>query len=239
MPDVYTFPPVGITAYENSIDDPLRVSVSYSGAARGSQVRANRAIYNISVSGVGTDGNGMGYIETLKQLLKGKLPLVQIDTLPAVWWGQTCQRGEIASDEVVWTSGGDELVWTSGGDDLVWRDSAEITATAGNDGFDYIDITGVPLGVTIYPGEAVQGGGDVAYVLGQKEVTEDPVRLYLTAPIASGEVNIGRKVTRVFRITNEPSAMQTTGAFGYDFTMIEAFETDFPDGFNIRDVPWI
>jgi len=239
MPDVYKFPPVGITAYESTIDDPLNVSVGYSGAARGSQVRANRALYNIAVSGIGADGNGTGYVETLKQLLKGKLPLVQIDTLPAVWWNRTGNRGEISSNVISWTAGGDELTWTDGDVALEWRDVAKITATAGNDGFDYIDITGIPAGVTIYPGEAVQGGGDVAYVLGQRETTTDPVRVYLTAPIASGEVTIGRKVTRVFRITNEPRSMQTTGAFGYDFAMTEAFATDFPDGFTIRDVPWI
>jgi hypothetical protein len=238
MPDVFKFPPVAITAYESSIDDPMRVSVGINGAARGSQTRANRAVYMIKVSGV---GDGVGRIETLKQFLKGKLPLVQVDTLPAVWFGKTRDRArrELSSTPRSWTHGDIDLDFTEGGADLVLRDFSKITSVAGNDGFDYVDVTGLPSGITVHAGEAVQGGGDVAYVVGPVVTADGIDRLYLTSAIPDGEITIGEKVTRIFRMTSRPRAIQTTGAFSYDFDMIEAFQSDYTDTFTILSPPWI
>tara|TARA_R110000851_G_scaffold110994_2_gene233922 strand:- start:989 stop:1696 length:708 start_codon:yes stop_codon:yes gene_type:complete len=234
MPNVYKFPPVGIAAYENTIDNPMSISTGIGGAVRGSQTRVNRTLYLAQVHG---PGDGVGYVEALKQLLKGQLPLVQVDTLPAVWWGRTGSRGVLEENPVSWTAGGTAATWTAGGTAATWYQATPIESTAGVDVFNYIDVTGIPSGVTVHVGEAIQGGGDIAYVLRTVTSAGGTTRLWLTAAIPNGHISIGKNITRVFRITEPPRAMQGTGGFAYDFAMKEAFATDFVGGFTVLD-PW-
>lgn len=237
MPTVYKFPPVRVSAYENTIDDPQNVSVGIGGAARGSQTRVNRTIYTAMVNGAGTGGDATGYVEVLKHLLKGKLPLVQMDTLPAIWWGRSRGRGALISEDIAWTSGGTDLVWLDGDGDIEWSEKDHIECTSGFDSFDYIDVTGIADGTRVYVGEAVQGGGSIAYVTRPATVGSGSIRVFLTGPIPSGRVSIGAKVTRVFRLLGQPRATQTTGAFSYNYNMIEVLGSDFSEDFTVLD-PW-
>lgn len=234
MPTVYQFPPVRVVAYENTINDPMSISVGISGAIRGSQTRANRSVYAATVLG---NGDGAGYVEALKRLMAGKLPLVQVDTLPAHWWGY--RRGDsLGGREVAWTSGADDLEWTEGASDLLWLDATPLAAVAGNDGFDYIDVEGIESGLTIQIGEAIQIGS--ADALSLRKVTSDggTTRIYLSGPLADGFASIGRPVSKVFSLKDRPRTTQTSGTFVYNFDMIEALESDFADEFEVVD-PWI
>lgn len=238
MPDVYRFPPVSIEAYASSIDDPKRTSQGYTGARRFSQVRDNRATYLIRASGIGSDRNGTANVETLKLFLAGKPPLVQIDTLPAMWWGQRITSSELLSGvPLEWTSGGVDLDWTSGGLDMNWYDTTPFFATAGNDGFEYVDVENLPLGTVINPGQPVIQGALVSSVVNEVTVTGTVTRIRIVGALSEGTVNIGGKVTRNFYIDSIPSSTQTAGAFGYDFSMTEALASDFTTAFNVLD-PW-
>jgi len=233
MPNVYKFPPVGVTAYESSIDDPMYTSTGISGAPRYSQTRANRAVYFARVSGL---GDGTGYVESLKQLLKGKPPLVQVDTLPSVWWNKK-RTQFVGGQQVVWTSGGGTMEWTEGGGEMVWYDNEPYLATAGAGDFPYIDIVGLPSGFEISPGEAVQLNGAVAYVLRPVVTNKAGTRVYLTEALTDGSVSIGQAVTRNFQLIERPRAVQVPGAFSYDFDMREVFASDFSDGLTALN-PW-
>ena len=238
MPDVYRFPPVSIEAYASSIDDPKSTSQGYTGARRFSQVRDNRSTYLISVSGIGSDRNGTANVETLKLFLAGKPPLVQVDTLPAMWWGQRLTSDEFISGvPLEWVAGSVNLGWTDGIDPLSWYDNPPFFATAGNDGFEYIDVDGLPLGAVINPGQPVTQGVLISSVVNEVTVTGDVTRIRIVSALSNGNVNIGGKVTRNFYIDSIPGAMQTAGAFGYDFSMTEALASDFTTAFNVLD-PW-
>ncbi len=237
MPTIYRFPPVGISAYESSIDDPMNASRGINGGPRYSQTRANRSIYVAEVSGIGPDGNGAGYVEALKRLLAGRPPLVQVDTLPATWWGRTRDRPALQSGDLLsWTTGGAPLTWTTGGEPLTWYTSPLFTATPGKDDFDYIDVTGLPDGTEVFPGDAVQVGGDVSYAM-RSETIGGVRRIYLTSALPAGNVDIGATVTRNFSLNERPRSMQTQGAFSYTFEMTEVFASDFSDGLTVLD-PW-
>lgn len=240
MADVWTMPPLAILAYESSITDPSSGSVSASGAAQLSQTQPNRAVYNITASGIGRDGQSSGRVDVLKRLFAAKMPLVQVDTLSSVWWGKSRNQDTIVQNPVAWTSGGDPMSWTVGGDDVIWYEKTPIRATTGNDGaFDYVTVTGIPDGAQINAGDPVQGGGQVGYVINNAVSTGGALRLYLTAPIPTGDVSIGEKVTRVFRFIDRPVIRQSVGSFTFDAQLVEAFEADYPDGLNIIETPWV
>lgn len=238
MPDVYRFPPVSITAYASSIDDPQSTSEGYKGARRFSQVRASRATYNIKASGIGRDRNGTANIETLKLYLAGKPPLVQIDTLPAMWWGNRCDSDDLISGRPVeWEGDGTTVEWTSDSEETVWLDGPTFNCVAGNDGFNYVDVDGLPIGAVVRAGQPVVQGALSSSVVNDVTVVSETTRIRIVKPLSDGEVDIGGKVTRIFYLDSIPNAMQSFGAFGYDFSMTEALATDFSTPFNILD-PW-
>ncbi|MGC1497285.1 MAG: hypothetical protein WA790_15860 [Sulfitobacter sp.] len=241
MPDVYAWPPVFLSASEHTISRPVQRAEGLSGAPYLSQSEPTRALVTAVVSGIGRNRDQGAYVEALKVLLDGKLALVRMTPFKKHWWGGTGDLdGLRGGTPLSWTDDSNDLSWETGGAGLLWLVGRPITATAGNDGWPYIDCVGFPPNLRIaVPAEPVTGGGEKAIVL--RTVTSDAdgnARIYVSAPIPSGLVSIGKIESRVFEIPNFPRSIQsTTGNYSYSFDMVERFDTDFVDGFEELN-PW-
>lgn len=231
--EVLKWPPLKAAAYENTLSDPVSISRSSSGTPRGSQTEPNRRQVTFVAHGV---ENGMGYVETLKELLKGKLNLVQMTIEPAIWrmyW----RDDPVKRASLSWTHGGAPLFWTHNGTPLEWYDP-KIPAVAGDDGTPFVNCSGIAAQTTIRVGEVVVGGGVRALVTREARVAPDgTTRLYLTEAIPTGEVTIGALETRVFFIEDLPRSAQEFGGFTYQFNAVEVFANEYQGGFTVRN-PW-
>lgn len=241
MPDVYAWPPVGIVGHEHTIDRPGSMSRGLSGRAVYSQARPTRRLVTAEVSGIGPDLVGAGYVEQLKRMLDGKLPLVRMTPLPQHWIGATWRRGlTLGALPLNWVAGAVPLNWTDGAATLTWTTGDTITGTSGGDGTWYfLDCTGLPPGALIAPSEPVTVGSVTRHCI--RAVRADAsgaARIWLDGALSSGAVVIGRQESIAFLIEDYPRARQTADRdFVYRFELIEAFESEYADGFTEVN-PW-
>lgn len=242
---VWQFPPVSYPAYMSSWDDPRSTSFGLSGTPHASQSKHDRRIMNIMAHGIGPDRMGGGYIEALKRLQLGKLPLVRALILPAHWFGATCglqdQRG---SYELEWKDEDTEMLWLSGDDDLIWTTGREITVTSvyERNGFWAVEAAGFPANTIIAaPSERVLADtGAVAYTLQPaKSDATGAARLIVDADMTGAStLKVGAPESAAFHINKWPTSQQAANtAHTYDFSMTEVFVDEFEGGFVEVD-PW-
>lgn len=231
--DVIAWPPLTAAAYENTLTDPVSISRSSSGTPRGSQTQPNRRRVTFLAQGV---EEGVGYVEALKEMLRGKLNLVQMTTEPSTWH-RYWRKEPVARSTLTWTHGGIPVFWTHGGAPLDWY-SVSIPAVAGDDGRPFVDCSGIADQTTIRVGEVVVGGGVRAMVTqNATTATDGTVRLYLTQALPDGDVIIGAPETRTFFIEDLPSSPQDFNAFTYRFDAVEVFASEYEGGFRVIN-PW-
>ena len=82
MPDVFQWPPVFLVGHEHTITRPVQRSEGLAGTPYQSQSEPTRRMVEASVAAIGPQRSGAGYVETLKELMDGKLPLVRFTLLP-------------------------------------------------------------------------------------------------------------------------------------------------------------
>lgn len=240
--EVFAWPPVGLVGHEHTISRPVSSATGLTGKPIFSQSQPTRRLVSAIVGGIGRDKSYGGYIEQLKWMLDGKPPLIRMTVLPQVWLGAVRGlyglRGRLDLD---WAAGDAGLKWLAGGTNLKWQAGAEVTATAGvADGRNYIDCVGLPaLSLVAYPSELVTGGGMQARVLAvARSDSSGSARVFVDAPLPSGEVVIGALESLVFTIDEFPRAVQPLAAdYRYEFRLTEAFAADYAGGFREVD-PW-
>lgn len=242
MPQVFAWPPVSLTGYAHTISRPVQRAEGLQGAPYLSQSEPTRTLVAASVTGIGRHGDSGAYVEMLKQLLDGKLALVRLTPCPRHWHGALRGidriRGQV---DLVWNDGATGITWSSGGQSILWKTVGKIQGTSGSDDWPYLDCTGFPPNIRVaLPTEPISVGGVSALVL--RTAVSDATgaaRLYLSSALPSGSVLIGREPSKVFEIIDYPQTFQPAGgSYGYDFEMVERFETDFVD--SLVDVnPWI
>lgn len=240
MPDVYDWPPVGILAHETTINRPGSSSRGLSGTPYYSQFQPTRTIYTATVSAMSCAGAAGGYVEALKILLDGKLPLIRVRPRPRAWQHATGAMGYLREPTyLTWTAGEDPTAWQNDGDPLLWI-TAGIVGTAGTSGgWAFLDCTGFPPNrLVAIPSETVTVGGGTATVL--RPATSDAsgaARLWINTALESGPVTLG-ETRRVFCAPDLPRTTQPDfGDYAYTFEMFEVFETEFTEAFTYLN-PW-
>ncbi len=242
MPEVFAFPPVFLAGHERTQSRPVQRSEGLSGTPYLSQSEPTRRLVVADVAGIGKTRDGAAYVEALKMLLDGKPPFVRLTLLPRFWFlaygGLPQVRGE---QSLTWTAGGADLNWFTGVDtELLWTVGSAIMGAAGDDGWPYLDCTGLPANqVAAYPTEQVTVGGATATVLRTAKAGPGGyARIYLMTALPSGEVNIGMPETAAFEIMDYPRSKQPLyGNYTYGFELREVFEAEFADGFTEVN-PW-
>jgi hypothetical protein len=242
MPGVVAWPPVFMRAEYLSSTRPGQIGTGAAGTAIYTQAQPTRRRWRATVHGVGPDGLGHGYIEALKDMLDGVLPLVRVRPLPRHWARLAVPTvSERGLQPVSWSEDGEAMSWTWMGSPVAWSTLPAITGTAGTaEGVAYLDCTGYPANTLIaLPGERVQVGTAQAFVT--RRATSDEtgaVRLYLTRAMSSGTVVVGERESIVMRVDGFPETLQEpNSAYFYRFEMIEAFAEEYADGFTEVD-PW-
>ncbi|CUH66807.1 hypothetical protein TG4357_02651 [Thalassovita gelatinovora] len=241
MPNVYSWPPVGLIGHAHTISRPVQMVRDLKGTPVFSQSEPTRRQVSAMVSGVAFRGESGGYIEALKAILDGKEPFVRMKPKPRHWWRLGHRLGVRGQQQVNFVAGPVDALLKDGAITVNLVAGDEIIGTAGINGFDYLDCTGfAPNTLVALPSEAVSVDGHTARCIGryQSDAT-GAARIYLDAALPSGSVVIGREESIAFYIEEFPSASQPlSGGYSYDFQLTEIFEDEYPDGFTEVDVPW-
>ena len=246
MVNVIAWPPVGVTAFENTIDDPVsRSSSLLTGRRYVSAAKRSRRIARMGVSGIGCNLADAGYVEMLKRQLKGGVHLVRMNPIPS-YWHMAKSSGEkvLGWNELTWTDGTYDVDWSNGAE-VKWYDGlGSLTGASGTDGvWDTIAVSGLPANTrAVLPSDTitVSSGGSLSFAKAMREETSDEngeITIRLDQPLPSGDVRIGVEESVVFEVSEMPRAMQPVGGnFGYIFDMRQVFE-DETDGF-VEVNPW-
>jgi len=118
--EVYSWPPVDLVGYETTISRPGSLSYGLSRTPYYSQTQPTRTRVTAVVAGIGRDLAGNAYIEQLKALVDGKLPLVRMLPLPAAWLQAVRPIGPRGQLPLDWVSDNALLAWTGSGDRMLW-----------------------------------------------------------------------------------------------------------------------
>lgn len=249
MVDVIKWPPVGEVAFEISRLDPVSVSTSLiDKQPRFSRYGRSRRVARTSVSGIGPNAAGAGYMEMLKEYLEGGVNLTRVTTYSSIWHFVRAQNNpRIANYKIDWTSGGNELLWTDNSVDLHWWNN-NIGATPTTDGaWPAISVTGLPPNtIVVRPHENIT----VSSADGTSKQTTKALRVTMSDASGnaiirvkdtltqSGQVIIGAAEDIVFRPLSLPRAVQPQlGNWQYDWDFVEAFEDEYSEGFTELN-PW-
>jgi hypothetical protein len=201
----------------------------------------------LDVSALAKSRSGAGYSEMLIRYLDGGANLVRLSSYPINWHlDAQAMAASRASDPLQWTSAGQTLNWQNGGAPLLWFSGAILTGVAAGS---QLTVTGLPPDTLVArPGEfvkvfvnATDVDGLVAQVTAEARSDAAGVAvLRLFAPLPAGDyprLNIGASESRVFEVTDMPSAMQPVGRnWSYSWRFREVF-ADECGGFNEVD-PW-
>lgn len=251
MPNVYTWPPVHSVATLLSQNRAMSTSFGLAGTPYSSLAQRTRRIWSVRVPGIGKDGQQQGYIETLKVLLDGKLPLVRATPCPRYWWKARGQEvANLNEQTLTWFSNpnGAAVAWdgAEGGAAVAWRFQPEIYEVGTNDdGWHFLRLRYLPRGNFAIPGEKVSFGGREAFVVNTAIVGDDGrTTVYLTedigatvGPASNFSLNVRESI--VFFMDDFPNAMQpAVGSYYYEFEMFEVFAEEFADGFTEVSPPW-
>lgn len=249
---VYPFPPVSVLGSEWTMDYPYEGGRSL---LTGAQIRTagqrERRIVSLDVSGIGTTGNGAGYIEALKRLLQSR-NAVRLYSYSAIHWGYATTG--MQSTRVDWTTDGTDLNWTTDGTDLTWYTGRVIYGTTGtdSDGYNTVSITGAP------PNSVVSQPGEYLTIFADEDDTTGETVMMLNKATSDGSgdatirviddslsshtaarVNLGTSDTGVFMLDQYPRSMRPVGgSFRYSFSFREVFSDEVDGGFTEMASPW-
>lgn len=243
--NVYAWPPVGIVGWELTVSDPVSASTTFpQGAVRTSSFAVRRRMATAVVPGAGISAADAGYMETLKDYLRGGQHLIRLDCYPGILHSA---RQTYSNTIGTWLSGSTEGLWDSGGTEGYWASGALYGTAGTSGGFPEITVSGCPANkVVCNPHElvsilAVDGSRQSARAV--KVATSDGsgvavIRL-MSALTGSGPVAIGDTESIVFRVLGDlPRAVQPTSAeWSYTWNLREVFESEF-DGGWVEVNPW-
>lgn len=234
-------PPVGYTARAQGLEDPRSYSRGISGRIYPSQFRKSRRIFSVSIPGASGGGTADAYMQQLRRYLDEQTPLIQIEVKPDGW--------ALAMDAIIRARGhgpvrlgyeGQSLRLTYAKQPMsLWYSSLEVKS--GSDyGGSYIDVV-VPGTNTVvaFPGEKVVQGETTGRVVGKsRSDAAGSARIYVDTPFETGRVQVSPPEFAVAVITSFPdSAQSASGRFSFELTMEEAFEDEYPGGFEVFQ-PW-
>lgn len=251
---VYRWPPVAPKRWEWTLDDPVEESVSIlTGAAYLSAAQRRRKLGTLEVSGR-RDGMGAGYMESLKELLRGGLNAVRLSSYPVnPHFDATRQRDLRQSGELGWQEGSDGLDWTASGAALLWYTGAYLRGSTGTDaaGFPVITVSGLPVStlvarpsefLTVFADEADLVGTTVRILTAARSDGSGVavVRLHEDPGVfADCRVNLGTRQSAVFRPVQIPRAAQPAqGDWSYTWEFREIFEDEVGAGGFVEVDPW-
>jgi hypothetical protein len=249
MVDVIKWPPVAEVAFEVSKIEPISTSTSLiNNAPRQSRVGRSRRIASSSVSGIGYDAAGAGYMEVLKELLDGGVNLVRINLQSSIWHLVRAQNNPtLRNSRLEWLDGSTDLLWTTGGIDIYWWESAISATPTTDDGWFALTVTGLPPNmivarphenISVYsPDGSVSQTAKALTVARSNSGGVATIRL-LTQITASGPCVIGTTESVVFRALELPRAIQPqAGDWQYEWNFVEAFADEYEGGF-VEKNPW-
>lgn len=248
MTNVIAWPPVGLTAWELTKHHPTSSSPNvFGGPDRVSSAGKPRYLATATITGIGADQAGAGYVEMLKDQLQGRRHLVRIPSMAPLWHLHDRRRGKTAliNQLLQWTAGGDDLLWTAGGNDLLWSTNREMYGEPTTDnGWPAVTVTGLPAGVVIRPSEfIVMRGADSeetrrVLTLAKADANgEATIRLDAAFTI-SGLVSIGERKNIVFQPQDVPREVQpVSGTWAFTWTFREVFASEYADAWTELD-PW-
>ena len=253
MIDVYAWPPVGVVGSEWTVSDPVaRLRSGLTGRDQMQASQRRRRIASLEVSALACGRMGAGYMEMLKDLLRGGIHAVRLRSSPINWHlDEMSRRDRMGGTPFEWVSSEGDFTWQNAGMTFSWF--AEAHANGGvpvmQDGWCMLPVTALPPIFTVArPGDfirvhsATTSASQTARVL-RPAITnaagEVVLRLDRPITISGGRVNMVAQDEGVFRVEGElPRAMQPTGAnWSYSWTFREVF-ADEVDGFTERN-PWI
>ncbi len=249
MTDVIAWPPFDLTGWELDEIYPQSKSIGLiEGRSRTSAAQRGRRVATAMTAGIGQDRSGAGYVRMLKRQWAGKPNLVRIECQSTLWFRARLGL-DLTNAVLEWTDAETKLLWTACNSDLLWgTGSYALHGTGVEDGrWHAIEVSGLPPNrIVARPSELISmtTNSDVqeAFVLsvarsdgtGTAIVRTDKA----TAFAEAGMVSIGHKEVGVFEALSLPRAVQPVkGVFGYEWSLREVFEDEYPDGFE--DVnPW-
>lgn len=246
---VYWWPPVGLTAWELTLDRPVSRSVGViDGRPRTSSASRDRHLVTANVTGMGRDQAGAGYIEMLKEILPAG-GLVRMRAQSAIWHvARTGFRNERIFG--IPTGGGSMLFTATGGADLILSTSGIWGTPTTVDGFNAVALHGFPPGVIVIRPHEMIWRIDSAGVKSlttprralrvvRSDSNGDAVVPFLgDAWPAEGLASLGDDVEMVLEPLSMPRAVQpATGTWGYQWDFREVFADEFASGFQTYD-PW-
>jgi hypothetical protein len=246
MTNVYACPPWGLTAWELSWNAPgARSQMMFSGKARTSSFQRPHRLATATITGIGSDRNGAGYVENLKRLLDGGEHLVRVEAL-APLWVIAAGRLDLTNAVLEWSAESDDLLWSYSGDDVLFLegDYGPYGEPTTDGVWPAIQVTGLPANtvvarpsqyLTVTDGETTQGGHVLAPATSDADGVAT-IRLF-EAVTASGYVTIGGRESIVFEALNMPRSVQPArGTFGYTWEFREVFEDEYESWTELN--PW-
>lgn len=249
MVDVIKWPPVGEVAFEISKVDPVSVSTSLiDGQPRFSRYGRSRRVARTSVSGIGPDAAGAGYMEMLKELLEGGVNLTRVTTYSSIWHFVRAQNNSaLENSKIDWLDNTTDLLWTDNSVDLHWWSNNLPVSPTTDNGWPALAVSGLPPNIIVVrPHENIKvcsvDGTQAQSTKALKVVKSDAsgnaiIRVKDTISL-SGQVVIGATEDIVFRPLGLPRAVQPQlGNWQYDWEFVEAFEDEYTEGFTEID-PW-
>lgn len=249
MVDVIKWPKVGEVAFEISKIDPISVSTSLiDGQPRFSRYGRSRRVARTSVSGIGPDAAGAGYMEMLKEFLEGGVNLTRVTTYSSIWhFVRASNNDRIENYKLNWTDNSNPLLWTDNSVDLHWWNNDLPVSPTTDNGWPALLVENLPPNIIVArPHENISISsvdGTQTQMTKVLRVTKSDaegtalirVRDSLTI---SGQAVIGATEDIVFRPLDLPRAVQPQlGNWKYDWSFVEAFEDEYPEGF-LEVNPW-
>jgi len=256
---VYKWPEnVGVTGAQWTVDDPLSRSGSlFNGGIYRSAAKRRRRLAVLNVQGA--YGDGGGYIEVLKRILKGGLNAVRLNSYPLNYGEPPTPDSIRQSWPLAWETGaGADLAWRagSGPNGLKWFTGGYVDANGvgriatatkldtSPAGFGKLAVTGLP------PNAHIARVGEFVRVYGATQDTRiliRPVRsdangeatIWLDSETGGGgRINFGIPETGVFIPDEMPRAVRPAwAAWEVSWSFSQVFEDEVPDGLVEVD-PW-
>lgn len=249
MVDVIKWPPVGEVAFEISKIDPVSVSTSLiDGQPRFSRYGRSRRVARTSVSGIGPDAAGAGYMEMLKEFLEGGVNLTRVTTYSAIWhFVRASNNSGIENYKLNWLDSSTDLLWTDNSVDLHWWNN-DLPATPTTDnGWPALSVSNLPPNtivsrphenIRIRSLDGVEDQLTKALNVTKSDSNGDAIIRVRDTISVEGQVSIGATEDIVFRPLSLPRAVQPQlGNWQYDWDFVEAFEDEYSEGF-VELNPW-
>ena len=245
MTPVYPWPPVGLIAWELSVEQAVSWSRSrLTGARYGSTRGRARRVATAQVRSLGDEGSAGGYMEMLKRKMGGTTGLVSIRCRSRLW----LPTGDLRNSIVQVHDGGTPVFMSDGVTPVTVPENGQ-SGTATLDGiWPAIAVTGLPASTVVArPFDLVRvfrkGEADqLSRVL--KTARSDAagtaiIRLETAVLAEESPVSIGGTEEIVFEAVELPRAVQSLGEdTGYPWSFSEVFADEVPGGFEMQADLW-